>query len=94
MLVVSTLGFNAQTTKGLIAKSCFLVAPVVTAEGVLQNAPLPQKGVVFLVNAHVFGASDRADFVMFDAMQTVRNDDGLITAQGGYVMRDGTSHSF
>ena len=31
---------------------------------------------------------------MFDAAQTVRDADGKATAQGGYVMRDGSTHSF
>ena len=93
MNIISTLGFDAQTTNGILPKST-LPAPNVTADGKLQNAPAPQKGVLFLVNARVFGASDRTDFVMFDAGQTIRNSEGLATAQGGYIARDGSTHSF
>ncbi len=92
MKIISTLGFDVQTTNGILPKST-LPAPNVTADGKLQNAPAPQKGILFLVNARVFGASNRADFVMFDSAQTVRNSEGLASAQGGYITRDGM-HSF
>jgi hypothetical protein len=56
--------------------------------------PEPQEGVLFLVNARVFGASNRTDLVQFDAAQTVRNADGTASAQGGFIRRDGTTSPF
>lgn len=94
MEIISTIGFDTQTTNGVIQKTTLAIAPTVTSDGVIQNAPQPQNGVLWLVNARVFGASDRTDFVMFDNAQTVRNSEGLAIKQGGYIMRDGSTHSF
>ena len=92
-MIKSTFGFAVATTNGTIEKSTLSVAPSVV-NGQLTNEPPVEKGVLWLVNAMVFGASTRTDFVMFDAAQTVRDAEGKATAQGGYVKRDGSSHSF
>lgn len=93
MKIISTLGFDAQTTNGILPKTTN-PQPIVTNDGTVANLPAPIEGVLFLVNARVFSASDRQDLVMFDAAQTQRNSEGLATAQGGYVMRDGSTHTF
>jgi len=98
MKISSTLGFAAQIQKnGEIATlpaSTLPVAPSVTADGTLQNEPPAEPGVLWLVNARVFGASDRADFIQFDPAKTGRDAEGKATHQGGYLMRDGSSHDF
>jgi len=94
MEIKSTLGFVAQTTNGEIPKTNLKTPPTVSAENVLENEPPVEDGVLWLVNARVFGASSRVDFVMFDPAQTLRDSDGKATAQGGYVMRDGTTREF
>jgi len=94
MRIVSTLGFAVATPVGQITASRFTVAPSVASDGLVSGLPEPQANVLFLVNARVFGASDRADLVQFDAAQTVRNADGTASAQGGFIRRDGTTSAF
>jgi hypothetical protein len=92
-MIKSTLAFAAATTSGTLEKSTLSVAPSVV-NGQLTNEPPVEKGTLWLVNAMVFGASTRPDFVMFDAAQTVRDGENKAIAQGGYVMRDGSTHVF
>jgi hypothetical protein len=94
MRIVSTLGFAVATPVGQIPTSQLSVAPTVAPDGTVTGLPEPQDGVLFLVNARVFGASERTDLVQFDAVQTVRNDDGTASAQGGFIRRDGTTAPF
>jgi hypothetical protein len=42
-----------------------------------------------LVNARVFAATDRIDIVMFAHTLTQRDANGLVTAQGGYITKNG-----
>lgn len=97
-IIKSTLGFAAQIQKNgeieTLAASVLPNAPTVTAEGDVQNEPPAEGGVLWLVNARVFGASERHDFVQFDPSKTVRDEAGLAIAQGGYLTRDGQSHNF
>jgi hypothetical protein len=94
MCIVSTLGFAVATPVGQIPASTFTVAPNVASDGTVTGLPEPQDGDLLLVNARVFGASNRADLVQFDAAQTVRNADGTASAQGGFIRRDGTTSAF
>ena len=94
MRIISTLGFQVATPVGQIPASTFAVALSVAPDGTVTGLPKPQDGVLFLVNARVFGASDRADLVQFDAAQTVRNADGTAAAQGGFIRRDGSTAPF
>lgn len=92
-MIKSTLGFATTTTSGILEKSTLSVAPSVV-NGKLTNEPPTEEGTLWLVNAMVFAASKRPDFIMFDPAQTVRDDEGKATAQGGYVMGDGSTHAF
>jgi hypothetical protein len=94
MRIVSTLGFQVATPVGQIPASIFATAPTVAHDGAVSGLPEPQDGVLFLVNARVFGASDRADLVQFDAAQTVRNADNTAAGQGGFIRRDGSTAPF
>lgn len=94
MRIISTLGFAAATPVGQIPASVFTVSPSVSPEGTVTGLPEPQSEVLFLVNARVFGASDRTDLVQFDAAQTLRNPDNTALAQGGFIRRDGTTSPF
>ena len=91
MNILSTLGFAAPLTNGTIlaAAQSGTPQPIVAADGTLTGLPNPQQDTLFLVNARVFGATDRPDFVMFAPQLTVRNVEGLVTAQGGYITRSG-----
>jgi hypothetical protein len=90
MKILSTLGFATQLTNGtvLAAAEKGTPQPVVTDSGV-GNLPSPQDGTLYLVNARVFGATDRSDIVMFAHTLTQRDALGLVTAQGGYVTKNG-----
>jgi hypothetical protein len=94
MHITSTLGFAVATPAGQIPASTFTIAPSVAPDGTVTGLPVPQDGVLLLVNARVFGASDRADLVQFDAAQTLRNPDNTASAQGGFIRRDGTTSPF
>jgi len=94
MKIKSTLGFAAQTPVGQIAASQFSAIPSVDTLGIVTGLPAPQWGVLFLVNARVFGASDRKDLVQFDPDQTIRNPDGTAAGQGGFVRKDGSFFTF
>lgn len=90
MKIVSTLGFATLLTNGtvLAAAEKDMPQPVVTG-GSVENLPAPQNGTLYLVNARVFGATDRSDIVMFAHTLTKRDANGLVTAQGGYVTKNG-----
>ncbi len=94
MRIVSTLGFAVATPVGQIPASVFAIAPSVAPDGSVSGLPEPQANVLFLVNARVFGASNRVDLVQFDAAQTLRNPDNTASAQGGFIRRDGTTSAF
>ena len=94
MRIVSTLGFTPKTPVGQIPASTFAVAPSVAPDGTVSGLPEPQDGVLFLVNARVFGASDRTDLVQFDNTKTVKNPDGTAGAQVAFLRKDGSSHPF
>jgi hypothetical protein len=91
MKILSTLGFATQLTNGtvLAAAEKGTPQPVVTDSGSVGNLPSPQDGTLYLVNARVFGATDRSDIVMFAHTLTQRDANGLVTAQGGYVTKNG-----
>lgn len=89
----STLGFDAQIQKAdgsltILPKSTLPIAPTVQ-NGIAIDLPAPTTGVLWLVNAMVFAATDRPDFVMFAPELTVRDESGKAIAQGGYVKRNG-----
>jgi hypothetical protein len=94
MKIKSTLVFAVTTTNGIIEKTDLAVQPTVNQDGTLTNMPEQEVGVLWLVNARVFGVSDRNDIVMFDNSQTIRDDNGLAVSQGGYIKRDGAAHKF
>ncbi len=91
--IKSTLGFIAKTASGEIPATTLATPPSVNREGVVENEP-PADGSLWLVNARVFGASQRPDFIQFDPAQTQRNEAGEAVAQGGFIMRDGSAHTF
>lgn len=96
--ILSTLGFDAQIqaadgSRSTLPKSTLTSNPTVT-DGVASNLPPITDGVLWLVNAMVFAATDRPDFVMFAPALTVRDGDGKAIAQGGYVGHDGVVNSF
>ena len=92
-MIKSTLIFAVTTPNGTIEKTALSVAPSVVG-GQLTNEPPVENGTLWLVNAMVFGASTRPDFIMFDNTQTVRDGEGKAIAQGGYIMRDSSTHQF
>jgi len=91
MKILSTLGFATQLTNGtvLAAAEKGTPQPVVTDSGSVENLPAPQNSTLYLVNARVFAATDRIDIVMFAHTLTQRDANGLVTAQGGYVTKNG-----
>ena len=98
MKILSTLGFDAQIrkadgTSGVLMKSTLAANPTVQ-DGVAANLPPVIPGVLWLVNAMVFAATDRPDFVMFAPALTVRDTEGKAVAQGGYVTRSGATVQF
>jgi hypothetical protein len=98
MTVKSTLGFDAQILQnGAIAslpKTTLSLHPSVTDGEIVQNEPPIENGVLWLVNARVFSASNRTDIVMFDPAKTVRDDAGKAIAQAGYIDKSGKSYDF
>jgi len=96
--ILSTLGFDAQIqaadgSRSTLPKSTLVVNPTVI-NGVAENLPPVMPGVLWLVNAMVFAATDRPDFVMFAPALTVRDAEGKAVAQGGYVNRSGATVQF
>lgn len=96
--ILSTLGFDAQIqaadgSRSTLPKSTLTSNPTVT-DGVASNLPPITDGVLWLVNAMVFAATDRPDFVMFAPDLTVRDETGKAIAQGGYIDRSGGVHPF
>lgn len=98
--IKSTLKFDTATTNGQLEKTNLTILPLVAQNKDGQNVadattlPPVEQGVIWLVNAAVFAATDRPDFIMFDRAQTVRDADDRPVAQGGFVRRDGTVGSF
>lgn len=92
-MLKSTLGFPVATKTGTIPKTTLSVAPSVVNGDVL-NLPQPEKGVIWLVNAMVFAATNRQDVAMFDPTKTIRDADGKAVAQGGYLLKSGKSVDF
>lgn len=98
MKILSTLGFDAQIqaangSRSTLPKSTLTANPTVTG-GVATNLPPVMPGALWLVNAMVFAATDRTDFVMFAPALTVRDAEGKAVAQGGYVNRKGETVQF
>ena len=98
MKILSTLGFDVQIqaadgSRNTLTKSALTANPTVT-DGVATNLPPVIPGVLWLVNAMVFAATDRPDFVMFAPALTVRDTEGKAVAQGGYVTRSGATVQF
>ena len=72
-----------------------LPSPVVAADGSVTGLPTPQSGKVFLVNARVFDATDREDFIKFHDLQAERDPKtGYVIRQQAFIARDGVSQSF
>lgn len=94
MKIKSTLKFPTTTPTGIIAPTQLTEVPAII-EGNLKNEPPVEEATLWLVNGMVFNvASNRSDFIMFDPAQTVRDAEGKAISQGGYIMRDGSTHSF
>jgi len=96
--ILSTLGFDAQIqaadgSRSTLPKSTLTANPTVS-DGVATNLPPVMPGVLWLVNAMVFAATDRPDFVMFAPALTVRDTEGKAVAQGGYINRNGETVQF
>ena len=85
--------FPVTTPTGVIAPSELSVNPSLV-DGKVINQPEPQEGVLWLVNALIFNNSERHDFVMFDPEKTVRDSDGRVVAQGGFLTKSGESFDF
>ena len=89
MQILSTLGFAVPTPNGTIPATNG-PQPKVLDGGTVENLPEPEDGVWWLVNAFVMAAAkDRNDLVMFNPALTIRDANGLVTAQGGYIRRNG-----
>ena len=96
--ILSTFGFDAQIqaangSRSTLPKSTLTVNPTVT-DGVATNLPPVMPGVFWLVNAMVFAATDRTDFVMFAPALPVRDAEAKAVSQGGYVNRNGETVQF
>jgi len=90
MKILSTLGFAVPTPNGTIPATTLRLQPKVLDGGTVENLPEPEDGVWWLVNAFVMAAAkDRNDLVMFNPALTIRDANGLVTAQGGYIRRNG-----
>ena len=90
MQILSTLGFAVPTPNGTIPATNLPLQPKVLDGGTVENLPEPEDGVWWLVNAFVMAAAkDRNDLVMFNPALTIRDANGLVTAQGGYIRRNG-----
>ena len=90
MKILSTLGFAVPTPNGTIPATTLQLQPKVLDGGTVENLPEPQDGIVVLVNAFVMAASRRSDLIMFNPALTVRNEQGLVIGQGGYINANGT----
>jgi hypothetical protein len=77
-----------------IVLSKMLPSPVV-ANGTVTGEPAPSEGCLFLVNARVFGATDRTDFITWDDARAERDPaTNYVVKQRGFEMRDGSKHEF
>ena len=91
MKILSTLGFAVPTPNGTIPATTLQLQPKVLDGGTVQNLPEPQDGVCILVNAFVMAAAgkSRPDLVMFNPALTVRDKQGLVISQGGFINANG-----
>lgn len=71
-----------------------LPSPVV-ANGTVTGEPVPSEGCVFLVNARVWGATDRKDYITWDDAKAERDPTtNYVVKQHGFETRDGSKHEF
>ena len=91
MKILSTLGFAVPTPNGTIPATTLPLQPKVVDGGTVENLPEPQDGIALLVNAFVMAAAgkSRPDLVMFNPALTVRDKQGLVTSQGGFINANG-----
>ena len=95
MQILSTLGFAVPTPNGTIPATTLPLLPKVLDGGTVENLPEPEDGVWWLVHAFVMAAAKaRDDLVMFNPALTVRDANGLVTAQGGCIRRNGQTVEF
>lgn len=72
-----------------------LPSPIVSADGSVSGLPEPQDGKVFLVNAPVYGATQREDFIAFDDTKAERDPrTNYVIRQHAFIVRGGESQSF
>ena len=90
MKILSTLGFAVPTPNGTSPATTLPLQPKVVDGGTVENLPEPQDGIVVLVNAFVMAASRRSDLIMFNPALTVRDKQGLVISQGGFIDANGT----
>ena len=93
MKVKSTYKFDLKTPAGVLPASTADAPMVDNQTGEVSNLPDPEEGVLFLVNAVVFKATSRHDFVMADDSKTIR-EGGKAVAQQAFVDRLGVSTDF
>lgn len=94
MRIKSTFRFDVKTAQGgTIEKTALTTTPLVV-DGVVSNEPPQEDGVFWLVNAAVFTASSRQDFIMLDQAKTVRDSEGKAVAQGGWIGKNGEKGDF
>jgi hypothetical protein len=77
-----------------IVLSKMLPSPNV-ANGTVTGEPAPENGTLFLVNARVWGATDRTDFITWDDDRAERDPiTNYVVKQHGFMTRDGSRHEF
>jgi hypothetical protein len=65
------------------------------ANGTVTGEPTPEKDTLFLVNARVWGATTRMDYVTWDDARAERDPaTNYVVKQRGFEMRDGSKHEF